>query len=84
MIAIQRDEAFALNIYVATCDDCGAIVAIALSAQTLQARMRLLMPARWRVGMPVFCLDQTACAERSWQRYGRYIQEMITAAPRFP
>lgn len=85
MISIRHDTAFDLNVYVARCDDCGAVVASALSAQALQLRLRQVVPD-WRPGceMPLFCPDQRACSDRCWEQWGHQLQRQISQYPAGP
>ena len=82
-MAIQQEQEpiVGLTVYVARCDDCDHPVAIATRPELIDRRLRTRNPA-WRPGLPVFCPDQAACAERAWQRYGRYLQRLIESIER--
>ena len=65
-------------LYLARCDDCNAIVAIGPDVATVHDALRRERPT-WQDGLPVFCAasDWRDCAERTWLRYGRYMQSVI-------
>ena len=75
-ITAERDLRLGLTVYVARCDDCGAILAAEMYQPPLERRLHMRRPG-WRAGLPLFCRDMHACSERTWQRYGRYMQSMI-------
>ena len=66
------------TLYLARCDDCNAIVAIAPELASVHAKLAEQRPD-WRDGLPIFCApgDWRDCAERTWLRYGRYMQSVI-------
>lgn len=70
-----------LTFHVARCDDCDTVLLVQMSETALYAWFQRRDPL-WRPGLPLFCDDLRACADRCYQRYGRYLQllnEQITA-----
>ena len=81
MIKQETASDFGIAVVVARCDDCDHPVAIATTEAIVIKRLQRRNPA-WRPGLPIFCPDQAACAERTWQRYGRYLQRLIESIER--
>lgn len=73
----KRDPQSGVHVVVATCDDCDKVLAIATHELIVAVRLQRQRPD-WRLGDALFCVDDTAgCAERTWERYGRYLQHAI-------
>lgn len=77
MIIPEADRRTGQINYVARCDDCNAVVAVATTERAVALRISRRTAGHWRPGLPIFCPDQHACAERVWQRYGRHMQALI-------
>ena len=76
----EPEGRYGLTIHIARCDDCEHVLHAATDSGLLLRHLRRSQRHGWQPGLPIFCPDQVACAERTWQRHGRYLQRLIDQA----